>query len=142
MMRSALYYTNMLSWIFIVLAPWNNSGQIYQFHSLWLDSNPWFTTLEVSMLTITSPKFVKRLYIVHWIISLFVYKLLLWLSCWIPDKAMCVELSITIATFFCIFFIEHSLCELTVVEVSDIVWLYKSPVEPENKWNIYRNKTL
>jgi hypothetical protein len=25
MMRSTLYYTNMLSWIFIVLAHWNNS---------------------------------------------------------------------------------------------------------------------
>jgi hypothetical protein len=28
MMRSALYQTNTLSWIFIVLAPWNNSLQI------------------------------------------------------------------------------------------------------------------
>ena len=28
MMRSALYYTNMLRWILIVLVPWNNSLQI------------------------------------------------------------------------------------------------------------------
>ena len=28
MMRSALYETNMLSWIFIVLAHWNNSPRI------------------------------------------------------------------------------------------------------------------
>ena len=59
MMKSALYYTNMLSWIFIVLVHWNNSSGIdmsihsniilipsqpvfalfpFQFYSLWFDT--------------------------------------------------------------------------------------------------------
>jgi hypothetical protein len=42
MMRSALYYTNMLSWIFIVLAHWNNSP--------WIDMSPLSDTLFVTPL--------------------------------------------------------------------------------------------
>jgi hypothetical protein len=38
MMRSALYYTNTLSWIFIVLTYWNNS--------LWIDLSPHLDTLS------------------------------------------------------------------------------------------------
>jgi len=38
MMRSALYKTNMLSWIFIVLAHWNNSPLI--------DMSPYSDTLS------------------------------------------------------------------------------------------------
>jgi hypothetical protein len=40
MMRSALYYTNMLNWISIVLAHWNNSPRIDM--SLYLDTLSWF----------------------------------------------------------------------------------------------------
>jgi hypothetical protein len=40
MMRSALYYSNMLSWIFIVLAHWNNSPRIDM--SPYLDTLSWF----------------------------------------------------------------------------------------------------
>jgi hypothetical protein len=39
-MRSALYYTNMLNWISIVLAHWNNSPRIDM--SLYLDTLSWF----------------------------------------------------------------------------------------------------
>ena len=39
-MRSALYYTNTLSWIFIVLAHWNNSPRIDM--SPYLDKLSWF----------------------------------------------------------------------------------------------------
>ena len=38
MMRSALYYTNTLSWIFIVLAHWNNSR--------WIEISPHSHTLS------------------------------------------------------------------------------------------------
>ena len=77
MMRSALYKTNTLSWIFIVLAHWNkclrinispNKDTLSWFQAnlslLFLlnvfgltewGSNPRSTTLEVSMLTITPP---------------------------------------------------------------------------------------
>jgi hypothetical protein len=40
MIRSALYSTNSLSWIFIVLAHWNNS--------LWIDMSPYSDTLSWS----------------------------------------------------------------------------------------------
>ena len=40
MMRSALYLTNTLSWIFIVLAHWNNSPQIDMSHHS--DTLSWF----------------------------------------------------------------------------------------------------
>jgi hypothetical protein len=43
MMRSALYKTNMLSWVFIVLAHWNNSPQIdispYSYTLSWFRAN-------------------------------------------------------------------------------------------------------
>jgi hypothetical protein len=45
MMRSTLYYTNMLSWIFIVLANWNNSSRIdMSLHSLF-----WFWANQSSL---------------------------------------------------------------------------------------------
>ena len=40
MMRSVLFYTNMLSWIFIVLAHWNNSQRIDMLPHL--DTLSWF----------------------------------------------------------------------------------------------------
>ena len=40
MMRSALYQTNTLSWIFIVLAHWNNSPRVDM--SPLLDTLSWF----------------------------------------------------------------------------------------------------
>ena len=51
MMMSNLYFTNTLSWIFIVLVPWNNSPRIDM--SLHSDTRFWFG-VNLSLLLLLS----------------------------------------------------------------------------------------
>jgi len=51
MMRSALFLTNTLSWIFIVLAHWNNNPRVYM--SLHSDTLFWFRANQSLLFLLT-----------------------------------------------------------------------------------------
>ena len=61
MMRSALFLTNMLSWIFIVLAHWNNSPRIDM--SLHIDTLFWFRAIQSLLLLLIATCLAEKQHI-------------------------------------------------------------------------------
>jgi hypothetical protein len=55
---SALYYTNTLSWILIVLAHWNNS--LWVDMSIHLDTLPWFQVNQSLLLLLNAACLVEK----------------------------------------------------------------------------------